>query len=383
MTKRDYYEILGVVRGASEDEIKKSYRKLAMKYHPDRVATMPDDQKKQAEDKFKELQEAYAVLSDKEKKQMYDQYGHSAVHGNSASGGGGFSSGGFEDIFEAFGDIFGGGQRRGGPRQNNRPMQGGNIEHHVHVTLEEAAAGLEKEIVFQRTDKCDTCNGKGSKSPSDVIICKTCNGSGQVRFSQGFFSVQQTCGDCRGQGKTNKNPCSNCHGGGFVKNKKRLKINIPAGIEDGLTLRINNEGDSGVNGGPNGDLYVHVSVKEHKIFSRSGRDLSCEVPVSFVVATLGGEVDVPTINNTTVKLKIPEGTQNGTKLRVPGKGIRSLRSGSNGDLYCHIFVETPVKLNSEQKDLIRKFHEACGGENALSHNPHTKTFLEKIKNFFN
>ncbi len=382
MTKRDYYEVLGVAKGASDDEIKKAYRKLAMKYHPDRVATMPDAEKKQAEEKFKELQEAYAVLSDPQKKQMYDQFGHAGVGGNSASGGGfeGFTSGaGFEDIFDVFGDIFGGGGRR--REQRNGAMRGSDLEYNIQITLEESAFGCDKEIKFPRTEKCSTCDGKGSKKPEDVVTCKTCNGAGQVRFSQGFFSVQQPCPDCHGRGKTIKNPCADCRGSGLIRANRKVNVTIPGGIDNGSTLRLTGEGEAGLNGGPNGDLYVHVSVKQHKVFSRQGKDLHCEVPISFVTASLGGEVDVPTIDGKSVKLKIPEGTQTNQVLRIREKGIKGLRSVMVGDLYCHMFVETPVKLTNEQKELIQKFGELSGGQNS-PHHPKTKTFFDKVKDFF-
>lgn len=383
MSKRDYYEILGVAKGASDDEIKKAYRKLAMKFHPDRVSTMSEAEKKQAEEKFKELQEAYAVLSDAQKKQMYDQFGHAGVGGNSASGGGfeGFSGGGgFEDIFDVFGDIFGGGRRGGGSRTNGA-MRGSDLEYNLQISLEESAFGCEKEIKFPRTEKCNTCNGKGSKNPEDVVTCNTCKGVGQVRFSQGFFSVQQPCPDCHGRGKTIKNPCVDCRGSGLVKENRKVNVTIPVGIDNGSTLRLTGEGEAGLGGGPNGDLYVHVLVKQHKVFSRQGKDLHCEVPISFVTASLGGEVDVPTIEGKTVKLKVPEGTQTNQVLRVRDKGIRGLRSVAVGDLYCHIFVETPVKLTAEQKDLIAQFGVLSGGQNS-PHHPKTKSFFDKVKGFF-
>lgn len=381
MSKRDYYEVLGVAKGASDDEIKKSYRKLAMKYHPDRVSGLPDAEKKQAEDKFKELQEAYAVLSDAQKKQMYDQFGHAGVGGNSAGGGGfeGFSGGGgFEDIFDAFGDIFGGGRRS--QRNPNAPMKGSDLEYTVQITLEESALGLEKEVKFPRTEKCGTCDGKGSKKPEDVVTCKTCNGVGQVRFSQGFFSVQQPCPDCHGRGKTIKNPCSDCRGSGLVKQSKTVKVSIPAGIDNGSTLRLTGEGEAGLNGGPNGDLYVHVTVKQHGFFERRGKDLHCEVPVSFVIASLGGEVDVPTLNGGSVKLKVPEGTQTNQVLRIRDKGVKALRGITNGDMYCHIFVETPVKLSSEQKELLQKFGDLAK-HNSNQH-PKSQSWFDKVSKFF-
>lgn len=387
MSKRDYYEVLGVAKGASDDEIKKAYRKLAMKFHPDRVSTMPEAEKKQAEEKFKELQEAYAVLSDAQKKQMYDQFGHAGVGGNSASGGGGFggfegfSGGGFEDIFGAFGDIFGGGGgRRGGGRNPNGPMRGSDLEYNMQITLEESATGIEKEIKFPRTEKCTTCDGKGAKKPEDVTTCSTCNGAGQVRFAQGFFSVQQPCPDCHGRGKKVKNPCSDCRGSGLVKTNKSVKVSVPAGVDNGSTLRLTGEGEAGLNNGPNGDLYVHITVKSHKVFERQGKDLHCEIPISFATAALGGEVDVPTLDGKAVKLKIPEGTQTNQVLRVREKGIKSLRGVGVGDLYCHIFVETPVKLSAEQKELLNQFANIT--EHNSNQHPKSKSFFDKMKNFF-
>ncbi len=379
MSKRDYYEVLGLSKGASDEEIKKSYRKLAMKYHPDRVANLPDAEKKQSEDKFKELQEAYAALSDAEKKQMYDQFGHAGVGGNSASGGGFGGAGGFEDIFDAFGDLFGGGGRRSA-RNPNAPMKGSDLEYTIQISLEESATGIEREIKFPRTEKCGTCDGKGSKKPEDVVTCKTRGGAGQVRFSQGFFSVQQPCPDCNGRGKTVKNPCTDCRGSGLVKQNKTVKVSIPAGIDNGSTLRLTGEGEAGLNGGPNGDLYVHVTVKQHGFFERRGKDLHCEVPVSFVIAALGGEVDVPTLNGGSVKLKVPEGTQTNQVLRIRDKGIKALRGITNGDLYCHVFVETPVKLTSEQKELLQKFGEMAK-HNSNQH-PKSQSWFDKVTKFF-
>jgi molecular chaperone DnaJ len=325
MSKRDYYEILGVSKNATEDEIKKAYRKLAMKYHPDRVSTLPDNEKKQAEDKFKELQEAYAILSDNEKKQMYDQFGHAGVNGNSAAGGGGFGGGfggggfgGFEDILSEF---FGGGGRRSAQSANS-PMQGDDLGYRVSLTLEEAAFGCEKEIQFQRTAQCNVCDGKGTKNPQDVQTCGTCKGVGQVLMQQGMFRIQQPCPSCHGKGKTIKNPCSNCRGNGLVRENRQIKVKIPAGVETGNRIRVTGEGEAGANGGPSGDLFVEVSVKEHKIFAREGKDLHCEVPVSFVTGALGGEVDVPTLDGKSVSLKIPEGTQTGQVLRIREKGIK-------------------------------------------------------------
>ena len=380
MSKRDYYEILGVPKGASDEEIKKSYRKLAMKYHPDRVSTMSDTEKKQAEDKFKELQEAYAVLSDPQKKQMYEQFGHAGFQGAT---GGGFQGGGasFDDIMSSFfGDM--GGGRRGGRGSRDSAMRGNDLEMQVEVTLENSAFGYEKEVSFPRTEKCSVCDGTGAKKNSEVITCKTCKGAGQVRFAQGFFTIQQECPDCHGAGKVVKDPCNNCRGAGLVRENKKLKVNIPAGVEDGSTLRMTGEGESGINGGPNGDLYIHVRIKEHKVFARRGKDLYCEVPISFITAALGGEVEVPTLESKIVKLKIPEGTQTGSTLRIREKGIKSLRGSSCGDLYCNMFVETPVKLSKEQKDILRKFGEDSGGEHSAVHHPKSKSFVDRLKNLF-
>lgn len=388
MSKRDYYVVLGVNKGASDDEIKKAYRKLAMKFHPDRVSTLPDAEKKQAEEKFKELQEAYAVLSDPQKKQMYDQFGHDAVGGNSASGGaggfGGFQGGGagFEDIFEAFGDIFGGGGRRGGGRNQNSASRGRDLEYQIEISLEESAFGAEKPITFPRTTKCGTCNGSGAKKGSEAATCNTCHGNGQVRFAQGFFSVQQACPECHGSGKVIKNPCPDCRGAGLVQERKTVKVNVPAGVEDTATLRLTGEGEAGSNGGPNGDLYIHIRIKPHKIFTRQGKDLHCDVPINFINATLGGEVEVPTIDGKVVKLKVPEGTQTSQTLRIKDKGVKSLRGLGNGDLYCHIFVETPVNLSSSQKDILRQFEATVSGDNAAKHNPKSKSFIDRLKNIF-
>jgi molecular chaperone DnaJ len=384
MSKRDYYEVLGVARGASDDDIKKAYRKLAMKFHPDRVSTLSDSEKKQSEEKFKEIQEAYAVLSDPQKKQMYEQFGHAGVGGNSASGGPGFAGGaggGFEDIFEAFGDIFGGG--RGGRGQTrNGPMRGNDLEFQVEISMLESANGIEKPITFPRTEKCGTCSGSGAKKGSQPVTCNTCNGKGQVRFAQGFFSVQQTCPDCHGSGKRIKDPCADCRGSGLIQQRKTVNVNIPAGIDDGSTLRLTGEGEAGFNGGPNGDLYVHVRIKPHKFFTRQGKDLHCEVTVSMITATLGGEVDVPTLDGKKVQLKVPEGTQTNSVLRIREKGIKALRGLGYGDLYCHIILETPVKLTDKQKDLLRQFEADSGGENLARHNPKSKSFMDKLKDIF-
>ncbi|MBP9742633.1 MAG: molecular chaperone DnaJ [Burkholderiales bacterium] len=384
MSKRDYYEVLGVSRGASDDEIKKAYRKLAMKYHPDRVANLSDQEKKKSEESFKEIQEAYAVISDPQKRQMYEQFGHAGVGGNSASGGQGAGfSGNFEDIFDAFGDIFGGGRSKGrGDGGRNGPMRGHDLEFQVEVTLQESAFGCEKPITFPRAEKCTTCNGSGAKKGSTPVKCSTCDGHGQVRFAQGFFSVQQTCPDCHGSGQKIKDPCSDCRGIGVIQERKTINVNIPAGIDDGSTLRLTGEGSAGLHGGNSGDLYVHIRIKPHKFFTRQGKDLHCEFTIGFIAATLGGEVDVPTLDGKSVKLKIPEGTQTNSVLRIREKGIKSLRGLGYGDLYCHITVETPVKLTDKQKQLLRQFEEDIGGEHSAKHNPKSKSFMDKLKDMF-
>lgn len=387
MSKRDYYEVLGVTRAAGDDEIKKSYRKLAMKFHPDRASTLSDQEKKKSEDSFKEIQEAYAVLSDPQKRQMYDQFGHAGVGGNSASGGpsgfGGFNSGGFEDIFDAFGDIFGGGRSQGrGGNGRNGPARGNDLEFQIEVTLQESAFGCQKPITFPRAQKCGTCDGSGAKKGTQPVTCDTCGGNGQVRFSQGFFSVQQTCPDCRGSGRKIKEPCTDCRGAGMVQERKSVNVNIPSGIDDGSTLRLTGEGGVGLNGGGNGDLYVHVRILPHKFFTRQGKDLHCEIPIGFITAALGGEIDVPTLDGKTVKLKVPEGTQTSSVLRVREKGIKSLRGLGYGDLYCHVTVETPVKLTEKQKQLLRQFETDIGGEHSAKHHPKSKSFVDKLKDIF-
>ena len=384
MSKRDYYEVLGVSKGANDDEIKKAYRKLAMKFHPDRASALSEAEKKKSEEKFKEIQEAYAVLSDPQKRQMYEQFGHAGVGGNSASGGqsGGFQQGGFDDMFDSFGDFFGGGSRRGGGgRIHNGPLRGNDLEYRTEITLEESAFGTEKKITFPRVENCDTCSGSGSKKGTSASTCNTCKGAGQVRFSQGFFSVQQACPECHGSGKVIKDPCSDCHGAGRLRKNKTVKVNIPAGIDNGGTLRLNGEGEAGANGGPHGDLYVNVTIKEHKVFVRKAKDLHCEVPISFFIAALGGDVDVPTLDGKHVKLKVPEGTQTNNQLRVRDKGVKALRGIGTGDLYCHMFVETPIKLTEAQKDILRQFDEASGGCNS-THHPKSKGFFDKVKGFF-
>ncbi|HEU4652376.1 MAG TPA: molecular chaperone DnaJ [Steroidobacteraceae bacterium] len=371
MSKRDYYKVLDVPRTATEAEIKKSYRRLAMKYHPDRN---PNDH--EAEEKFKEAKEAYEVLADAEKRAIYDQHGH---EGLAARGGGaGFSAAdAFSDIFgDVFGDIFGGG-RRGGGRQVYR---GADLRYDLELDLEQAVFGHDTEIEFTTLGECDTCHGSGAAPGSKTVTCDTCNGIGQVRMQQGFFSVQQTCPRCKGRGQVISDPCQTCAGQGRVRRKKTLQVKIPAGVDSGDRIRLAGEGEAGRNGGPAGDLYVEVRVREHPIFERDGSHLSCEVPISFVTAALGGTVEVPTLGGN-VELKVPSETQSGRVFRLREKGVKPVRGGPTGDLFCRIVVETPVKLTEEQKELLRKFDETMRKSNR-DHSPREQTWLDGVKRFF-
>jgi molecular chaperone DnaJ len=375
--KRDFYDILGVARNATDDEIKKAYRKLAMKYHPDRN---PDS--KEAEGKFKEAKEAYEMLSDPQKRAAYDQYGHAGVDPNMGGfGGGGQGFGGFSDAFgDIFGDIFGGGGSRGG-RGGPQVYRGADLRYSMEITLEEAAHGHETQIRVPSWSNCDSCGGDGAEPGSKVETCTTCHGAGQVRVAQGFFSMQQTCPRCSGSGKYIPKPCKKCHGAGKIKSQKTLEVKIPAGIDDGMRIRSSGNGEPGVNGGPSGDLYVEVHIKEHPVFQREGEDLHCEMPISFIDAALGGEIEVPTLSGK-ASFDVPEGTQSGRVFRLRSKGIKSLRTALPGDLYIHVQVETPVKLNETQKDLLRKFDESLksGGS---KHSPQQKGWLDRVKDFFN
>ena len=374
-TKRDYYEVLGVPKNASEDEIKKAYRKLAMKYHPDRNQ---GDAAKAAEEKFKEAKEAYEMLSDSSKRAAYDQYGHAGVDPNMRGGMGGAE--GFGGFAEAFGDIFGdmfGGQRARGGRQVYR---GSDLSYAMEITLEEAAAGKDAQIRIPSWDNCDTCHGSGAKPGTSPKTCGTCQGSGVVQMRQGFFSVQQTCPHCRGTGKIIAEPCATCHGQGKVKHQKTLEVKIPAGIDDGMRIRSTGNGEPGTNGGPPGDLYIEIRTKKHDIFERDGDDLHCQVPVSFVTAALGGEIEVPTLSGKAA-IDIPEGTQAGKQFRLRGKGIKGLRASYPGDLYCHIVVETPVKLTEYQRKLLRELDESLK-KGGAKHSPSTESWTERIKRSF-
>ena len=378
MDKTDYYELLGVKKDASESEIKKAYRKLAMKYHPDRN---PDD--KTAEEKFKDIQKAYAILSDAKKRSAYDQFGHAAVDGSAGGGPGGHGFGGFEDVFgDIFSDIFSGarGQSRQGGRSQPRGQRGSDLQMSIQLTLEEAAKGKQIEITVPRHASCQTCSGSGAKAGASPKNCETCNGVGQVRIQQGFFSIQQTCPTCEGAGTVIVDKCSSCHGSGRVRESKKLTVKIPAGVDQGDRVRLHGEGEAGIHGGPAGDLYVQVSIKAHPIFERHGSDLHCEVPISFATAAVGGSIEVPTLDSR-VTLKIPAETQTGKTLRLRGKGLKSARNNSVGDLLCTVVVETPVNLSREQKDLLNQF-QALLENNAVDHSPRSSGWFDRVKKFF-
>ncbi|ATE59309.1 molecular chaperone DnaJ [Thauera sinica] len=372
MSKRDYYDVLGVNRDAGDDEIKKAYRKLAMKYHPDRN---PDN--KDAEEKFKEAKEAYEMLSDPQKKAAYDRYGHAGVDPSMGAGAGaqGFE-GGFADAFgDIFGDLFGGG--RGG---RSNVYRGADLRYNLEITLEEAARGAEKTIRIPTVEECGTCHGSGAKPGTQPKTCPTCNGHGQVRVQQGFFSIQQTCPKCHGTGRIIPDPCRDCGGAGRVKKQKTLEVKIPAGIDEGMRLRHGGHGEPGVNGGPPGDLYVEIHIRKHAVFERDHDDLHCEMPISFTTAALGGEIEIPTLEGM-ARLKIPAETQSGKVFRLRGKGIKNVRSHAPGDLMCHVVVETPVSLTERQRELLREFEEISSG-NADRHNPKAKSWMDKVKDFF-
>ena len=373
MSKRDYYEILGVSKGAEEKDIKKAYRRVAMKYHPDRN---PDDPN--AEEKFKEATEAYDVLMDGEKRAAYDQFGHAGVDPNMGGGAGGFGGGSFSDIFgDVFGDIFGGG---GGGRGRGGPQRGSDLRYTLDISLEDAVKGTTVEIRVPTLTACDTCDGSGAKKGSKPTTCGTCGGAGQVRMQQGFFQVQQTCPTCRGRGKTISDPCTACRGQGRVEKTKTLSVKVPPGVDTGDRIRLSGEGEAGPEGGPPGDLFVQMSVKQHPIFERDGKHLYCEVPITFVDAALGGELEVPTLDGR-VKLKIPAETQTGKLFRLRGKGVKPVRGGSVGDLLCRAVVETPVNLSKKQKELLREFQESLG-EGGHRQSPRQNSWFEGVKNFF-
>ena len=376
MAKRDYYEVLGVERGASEAELKNAYRRLAMKYHPDRN---PDDEG--AIEKFKEANEAYEILTDAQKRAAYDQYGHAGVDPSmgGGAGAGGFAGGNFSDIFgDVFGDIFGGGG--GGGRGRSSVQRGSDLRYTLELDLEEAVRGTTVTIRVPTLVECGTCDGSGAKKGTSPVTCTTCGGHGQVRMQQGFFSVQQTCPRCHGTGKMITDPCRDCGGQGRVEEQKTLSVKVPAGVDTGDRIRLAGEGEAGVNGGPSGDLYVVVSVREHKIFQRDGKNLYCEVPISFADASLGGELEVPTLDGR-VKLKIPDGTQTGKLFRLRGKGVTPVRGGSPGDLLCRVAVETPVNLTKRQRELIQELRETLQEEGS-NQSPRAKSWFDGVKNFF-
>lgn len=369
MAKKDYYEILGVSRDADEREIKKAYKRLAMKHHPDR-----NQGDKESEAKFKEIKEAYEILTDAQKKAAYDQYGHAAFENGGGGGGFGGGAGDFNDIFgDVFGDIFGG--------RRQRASRGSDLQYNMSLTLEEAVRGVTKEIRIPTLAECDVCHGSGAKAGTSATTCSTCHGAGQVQMRQGFFAVQQTCPTCHGRGKIVKDPCNKCHGQGRVEKTKTLSVKIPSGVDTGDRIRLSGEGEAGESGAPAGDLYVQVQVKQHPIFERDGNNLYCEVPINFAMAALGGEIQVPTLDGR-VNLKVPAETQTGKLFRMRGKGVKSVRGGAQGDLLCRVVVETPVKLNDKQKQLLRELEESLGGEKGAKNSPRSKSFLDGVKKFF-
>lgn len=376
MAKRDYYQTLGVNRDATDEDIKKSYRKLAMKYHPDRN---PDG--KDTEEKFKEAKEAYEVLSDGKKRVAYDQFGHAGVDQSAGMGpGGGAGFGGFADAFgDIFGDLFGGG-RGGGGRADGGVYRGADLRYNLEISLEDAARGTEAKIRIPTMEECETCHGTGAKPGTKPITCTTCHGHGQVRVSQGFFSIQQTCPECHGTGKMIPDPCRTCHGAGRVKNHKTLSVKIPQGVDQDDRIRLAGEGEPGMNGGPPGDLYVVMNIKPHLVFQREAADLHCEMPISFATAALGDTVEIPTLDGK-AQIKIPAETQSGQTFRLKNKGIKPVRGHTPGDLYCHVAIETPIHLTARQKELLREFDE-ISQQNAGRQNPRAKSFMDRVKDFF-
>jgi molecular chaperone DnaJ len=369
MSKRDYYEVLGLGRDADEGDLKKAYRRLAMKYHPDRN---PDDPG--AEEKFKEASEAYEILTDGEKRQAYDQFGHAGVDPNQRGGGFGFE-GNVGDIFgDVFGDIFGG-RGRGG----NGVGRGSDLRYNLNMNLEQAVNGDTIEIRIPVLAGCEECDGSGAAPGTSPQTCPDCQGAGQIRVAQGFFSLQQTCPRCRGQGRVVTDPCRSCGGAGRTEKRKTLSVKVPAGVDTGDRIRLTGEGEAGVNGGPPGDLYVQVEVNDHAIFERDGRHLYCEVPISFVDAALGGELEVPTLDGR-VKLKIPAETQTGKVFRLRGKGVTQVRGGGVGDLLCKVVLETPIKLTDKQKESLREFKDSLGGSDR--HSPKEKSWFDGVRHFF-
>lgn len=371
-TQVDYYELLGVSRTADDATIKSAFRKLAIQCHPDKHGGC-----KEQEAKFKAINEAYDCLKDPQKRAAYDRFGHAGPQGMGGGGAGpGFDA--FSDIFESmFGEFMGGGRRGGGGRQT---PQGADLRYNLEISLEEAARGAEKTIRIPTQERCDTCGGSGAKAGTQAKPCPTCGGAGQVRIQQGFFSIQQTCPKCHGSGSYIPDPCSTCHGAGRVKKQKTLEVKIPAGIDEGMRLRHGGHGEPGINGGPSGDLYVEIHIKPHAVFQREGDDLHCEMPISFATAALGGDIEIPTLDGM-ARIKVPAETQTGKVFRLRGKGIRNVRSHIQGDLMCHVLVETPVKLTDRQRELLEEF-QRIGSENADRQNPKAKSWMDKVKDFF-
>jgi len=373
MAKRDYYEVLGVSKSATAEEIKKAYRRLAMKHHPDRNK----EDNGASEKKFKEAKEAYEVLKDSDKRASYDRFGHDGVRNGPGRQGGFGGAEGFGDIFgDVFGDIFGGGRRGGGAQV----FRGADLGYELKLDLEKAVAGDTVEIDVPTQVPCGTCDGSGARKGSSPVTCTTCGGVGQVRMQQGFFSVQQTCPACKGAGTTISDPCGDCHGRGRVRKTRTLSVKVPAGVDDGDRIRLSGEGEAGRNGGPPGDLYVEIRVNKHKLFERDGANLACEVPISFATATLGGDVELPTLDGH-VSLKVPAGTQSGKVFRLRGKGVTTARDTRKGDLFAQVSVETPVNLTKQQLDLLEKFDASLkkGGD---KHSPRADGWLDTVKRFF-
>lgn len=379
MAKRDYYEVLGLAKNASEDDIKKAYRKMAMKHHPDRNQ---GEGAKKSEESFKEAKEAYEMLTDPQKRAAYDQYGHAGVDPNMGGRGGPEGFGGFAEAFgDIFGDIFNGsggpGGRRGGGQQVYR---GGDLSYAMEITLEEAAHGKETPIRIPSWENCEVCHGSGAKPGTSPKVCPTCNGAGAVHARQGFFSIQQTCPNCRGSGKIVPDPCTTCNGQGKIKKQKTLEVKIPAGIGEGMRIRSAGNGEPGTNGGPPGDLYIEIRVKAHEIFERDGDDLHCSVPVALTMAALGGSLAVPTLNGQ-AEIELPEGTQHGKTFRLRGKGIKGVRSSYPGDLYCHVAVETPVRITEHQRKLLKELDESFR-KSSERHSPNAKSWTDRVKDLF-
>ena len=373
MSKRDYYEVLGLSKGASADEIKKGYRSKAKELHPDRNTSDPS-----AESKFKEANEAYDVLKDPERKAAYDRFGHAAFEGGMGGGGGqrqGDFSSAFSDVFDdLFGDFMGGGQRGGG---RSRASRVSDLRYNLEISLEDAYSGLQKSINVPTSVQCSPCNGSGAAGGSEPSTCPTCSGMGKVRASQGFFTVERTCPSCSGMGQVISNPCSSCGGQGRSNKDRSLSVNVPAGVETGTRIRLSNEGEAGLRGGPAGDLYIFIEVREHKIFQRDGNSLFCRIPVSMSGAALGGDIEVPTMDGGRSRVKIPAGSQSGRQMRLRGKGMPAIKSAQKGDMFIEIAVETPVNLTSKQRELLREF-EALSEDN----NPESKSFFSSVKSFW-